>query len=165
MGRGKIELKKIEKANSLQVRFTNRRKVLMKKANHLSISVTRTSPLSSSPTPASMEQILSRYGYSAADHRLREQQQLLLCSSSQENGVVLRKDEYMTSEFKRLQLAIDQLNDSLLSVKDQKEKRALGENRLLRKQIESMVGRGSSGPQVEPESSSSDEDDENDNHY
>lgn len=52
MGRGKIELKKIEKANSLQVRFTNRRKVLMKKANHLSISATRTSPLSSSSTPA-----------------------------------------------------------------------------------------------------------------
>ncbi|WZZ64539.1 hypothetical protein YC2023_075909 [Brassica napus] len=97
-----------------------------------------------------MEQILSRYGYIAADHRQRE--------------------ESMTSEFKRLQLAIErvkgkelegmsfsdlislesQLNDSLLSLKDQK--------------IESMVGRGSSGPQVEPESSSSDENDKEDHH-
>ncbi|KAF3517047.1 hypothetical protein DY000_02059510 [Brassica cretica] len=124
-----------------------------------------------------MEQILSRYGYIAADHRQRE--------------------ESMTSEFKRLQLAIErvkgkelegmsfsdlislesQLNDSLLSVKDQKtillnqversrlqEKRTLEENQLLRKQIESMVGRGSSGPQVEPESSSSDENDKEDHH-
>ncbi|KAG2250836.1 hypothetical protein Bca52824_080972 [Brassica carinata] len=70
-----------------------------------------------------------------------------------------------------------QLNDSLLSVKDQKtillnqversrlqEKRTLEENQLLRKQIESMVGRGSSGPQVEPESSSSDENDKEDHH-
>lgn len=37
MVRGKIELKKIENANRLQVSFTNRRKVLMKKANDLSI--------------------------------------------------------------------------------------------------------------------------------
>ena len=49
MGRGRIELKKIENVNRLQVSFTNRRKVLMKKANDLSILC---SLLSSSPTPA-----------------------------------------------------------------------------------------------------------------
>ncbi|CAF2055770.1 BnaC06g41390D [Brassica napus] len=94
-----------------------------------------------------MEQILSRYGYIAADHRQRE--------------------ESMTSEFKRLQLAIDFFQTILLNQVERsrlQEKRTLEENQLLRKQIESMVGRGSSGPQVEPESSSSDENDKEDHH-
>ncbi|CAN7018673.1 agamous-like MADS-box protein AGL18 [Brassica rapa] len=178
MVRGKIELKKIENANRLQVSFTNRRKVLMKKANDLSILCDADVALivfSSTGnvynfSSRSMEQILYRYGYVAADHRQRE--------------------ESMASELKRLQLAVErakgkelegmsfsdlislesQLNDSLLRVKDQKtillnqlersrlqEKRTLEENRLLRKQIESMVGRGSSGPQVEPEKNDNEE--------
>jgi len=38
-----------------------------------------------------MEQTLSRYGNNAetADHKQREQQQLLLCSYSHQNGVVV----------------------------------------------------------------------------
>ncbi|KAF3526685.1 hypothetical protein F2Q69_00046944 [Brassica cretica] len=58
MVRGKIELKKIENVNRLQVSFTNRRKVLMKKGSRrLTIfrsSATLTSLLSSSPAPATL---------------------------------------------------------------------------------------------------------------
>ncbi|CAF2112512.1 agamous-like MADS-box protein AGL18 [Brassica napus] len=219
MGRGRIEIKKIENVNSRQVTFSKRRNGLMKKARELSIlcdaevaliifsSTGKAYDFSS----GCMEQTLSRYGYSgaSADHKQREgEQQLLLCSS-QENGVVLPKEDAMKSEVERLQLAIqrlkgkelegmsfsdlisleNQLNDSLHSVKDQKtqillnqversrlkEKRALEENQILRKQVE-MLGRGSSGPkglseipqfsspQAEPESSSSDDDHENDHH-
>ncbi|KAJ0255444.1 Agamous-like MADS-box protein AGL18 [Hirschfeldia incana] len=150
MGRGRIEIKKIENVNSRQVTFSKRRNGLMKKANELSIlcdaevaliifsSTGKVYDFSS----GCMEQTLSRYGYSAetADHKQREQEQLLLCSSSHENGVVLRKDESMRSELERLQLAIErlkgkeldgmsfsdlislenQLNDSLHNVKNQK---------------------------------------------
>ncbi|CAN6978163.1 unnamed protein product [Brassica rapa subsp. trilocularis] len=218
MGRGRIEIKKIENVNSRQVTFSKRRNGLMKKARELSIlcdaevaliifsSTGKAYDFSS----GCMEQTLSRYGYSGAshDHKQREEQQLLLCSS-QENVAMLPKDDAMKSEVERLQLAIqrlkgkelegmsfsdlisleNQLNDSLHSVKDQKtqillnqversrlkEKRALEENQILRKQVE-MLGRGSSGPkglseipqfsspQAEPESSSSDDDDENDPH-
>ncbi|CAN7097449.1 unnamed protein product [Brassica rapa subsp. narinosa] len=171
MVRGKIELKKIENANRLQVSFTNRRKVLMKKANDLSILCDADVALIVFSSTGNVYNFSSRrYGYIAADHRQRE--------------------ESMASELKRLQLAVErvkgkelegmsfsdlislesQLNDSLLRVKDQKtillnqletsqlqEKRTLEENRLLRKQIESMVGRGSSGPQVEPEKNDNEE--------
>ncbi|CAH8384735.1 unnamed protein product [Eruca vesicaria subsp. sativa] len=220
MGRGRIEIKKIEHVNSRQVTFSKRRNGLMKKAKELSIlcdaevaliifsSTGKVYDFSS----GCMEQTLSRYGYSAAsaDHKQLQEQQLVLCAS-QENGAVLRKDDAMRNELERLHLAIqrlkgkeldgmsfsdlisleNQLNDSLHSVKDQKtqillnqversrlkERRALEENQILRKQIE-MFGRGSSGPkglseipqfsspQVEPESSSSDDDDDDDNdHY
>ncbi|KAJ4896073.1 Agamous-like MADS-box protein AGL18 [Raphanus sativus] len=221
MGRGRIEIKKIENVNSRQVTFSKRRNGLMKKAKELSIlcdaevaliifsSTGKVYDFSS----GCMEQTLSRYGHTAAsaDHKPKEeeQQQLLLCSSQENGAVVLRKDDAMKNELERLQLAIqrlkgkelegmsfsdlisleNQLNDSLHSVKDQKtqillnqversrlkERRALEENQILRKQVE-MLGRGSSGPkglseipqfsspQAEPESSSSDDDDENDLH-
>ncbi|KAJ0246755.1 Agamous-like MADS-box protein AGL18 [Hirschfeldia incana] len=216
MGRGRIEIKRIENVNSRQVTFSKRRNGLMKKAKELSIlcdaevaliifsSTGKVYDFSS----GCMEQTLSRYGAASADHKPKEEEQLLLCSS-QENGVVLRKDDAMKNELERLQLAIqrlkgkelegmsfsdlisleNQLNDSLHSVKDQKtqillnqversrlkERRALEENQILRKQVE-MLGGGSSGPkglseipqfyspQAEPESSSSDDDDENDHH-
>ncbi|KAG2258567.1 hypothetical protein Bca52824_077861 [Brassica carinata] len=149
MGRGRIEIKKIENVNSRQVTFSKRRNGLMKKAKELSIlcdaevaliifsSTGKVYDFSS----GCMEQTLSRYGYSggSADHKQREEQQLLLCSS-RENGAVLRKDDAMRNELERLQLAIqrlkgkeldgmsfsdlisleNQLNDSLHSVKDQK---------------------------------------------
>ncbi|CAH2063840.1 unnamed protein product, partial [Thlaspi arvense] len=148
MGRGRIEIKKIENVNSRQVTFSKRRNGLMKKARELSILCDANVALiifSSTGkiydfSSGCMEQILSRYGYSSAtgDHKQREQQ-LLLCSS-QENGAVLRKEDCMKNELERLQLAIErlkgkeldgmsfsdlislenQLNDSLHSVKDQK---------------------------------------------
>ena len=149
MGRGRIEIKKIENVNSRQVTFSKRRNGLMKKANELSIlcdaevavivfsSTGKVYDFSS----GSMEHILSRYGHSAATsgHRQKEEQQLLLCSS-QDNGDVLGTDESLRSELERLQLAIErlkgkelegmsfpdlislenQLSDSLHSVKDRK---------------------------------------------
>ncbi|KAJ4867956.1 Agamous-like MADS-box protein AGL18 [Raphanus sativus] len=151
MGRGRIEIKKIENVNSRQVTFSKRRNGLMKKANELSILcdaevaviVFSSTGKAYDFSSGSMEHILSRYGYSAvtAGHRQREEgQQLLLCSSSQENGDVLRTDESLRSELERLQLAIERLkgkelegmsfsdlvslentlNDSLHSVKDRK---------------------------------------------
>ncbi|KAF8114755.1 hypothetical protein N665_0034s0094 [Sinapis alba] len=219
MGRGRIEMKKIENVNSRQVTFSKRRNGLMKKAKELSILCDADVALIIFSTTGKiydfssgcMEQTLSRYGYSA-DHKQREQEQLLLCASSHQNGVVLRKDESMKSELERLQLAIErlkgkeldgmsfsdlislenQLNDSLLNVKNQKtqlllsqversrlqEKRALEENQLLRKQVEMMGTRDSSGPKglseipqfsipQEGHESSSSDDDENDSdeHY
>ncbi|VVB05990.1 unnamed protein product [Arabis nemorensis] len=213
MGRGRIEIKKIENVNSRQVTFSKRRNGLMKKAKELSILCDAEVALiifSSTGkiydfSSGCMEQILTRYGYSSGSTEQNQREQQLLLCSSQENGAVLRKEDVMKGEFERLQLAIErlkgkeldgmsfsdlislenQLNDSLHSVKDQKtqillrqversrlqEKRALEENQILRKQIE-MLGRGSvpkvlcerpqiSSPQAEPESSSS-EDDEND---
>ncbi|CAH8384052.1 unnamed protein product [Eruca vesicaria subsp. sativa] len=149
MGRGRIEIKKIENVNSRQVTFSKRRNGLMKKANELSILCdAEVAVIVFSGTgkvydfsSGSMENTLSRYGYSAttADHRQKEEQQLLLCSS-QDNGDVLRTGESLRSELGRLQLAIErlkgkelegmsfsdlislenQLNDSLHSVKDRK---------------------------------------------
>ncbi|CAA7060195.1 unnamed protein product [Microthlaspi erraticum] len=155
MGRGRIEIKKIENVNSRQVTFSKRRNGLMKKAKELSILCDAEVALiifSSTGkiydfSSGCMEQILNRYGYSAstAEHKQREQQ-LLLCSS-QDNDAVMRKDDTMKSELQRLQLAIErlkgkeldgmsfsdlislenQLNDSLHSVKDQKTKMLLNQ--------------------------------------
>ncbi|CAF2081027.1 unnamed protein product [Brassica napus] len=152
MVRGKIEMKKIENANRLQVSFTNRRKVLMKKA-------TLTSLLSSSPAPATFTISL------AAEESMASELKRLQLAVERVKG-----KELEGMSFSDLISLESQLNDSLLRVKDQKtillnqletsqlqEKRTLEENRLLRKQIESMVGRGSSGPQVEPEKNDNEE--------
>ncbi|EOA24618.1 hypothetical protein CARUB_v10017886mg [Capsella rubella] len=150
MGRGRIEIKKIENVNSRQVTFSKRRNGLIKKAKELSILCDAEVALiifSSTGkiydfSSVCMEQILSRYGYTAAstEHKQREKQ-LLLCSSH-ENEAVLRNDDSMKGELERLQLAIErlkgkeldgmsfpdlitlenQLNESLHSVKDQKTK-------------------------------------------
>ncbi|CAN8254392.1 unnamed protein product [Cochlearia groenlandica] len=121
MGRGRIEIKKIENVNSRQVTFSKRRNGLIKKAKELSILCDADVALiifSSTGkiydfSSVCMEQILSRYGYGSAtsDHKQSEQQQqqLLLCSSSQENGDMLRKDDNMKSELERLHLAIERL--------------------------------------------------------
>ncbi|CAL9246046.1 unnamed protein product [Arabidopsis halleri] len=148
MGRGRIEIKKIENVNSRQVTFSKRRNGLMKKAKELSILCDAEVALiifSSTGkiydfSSGCMEQILSRYGYTTAstEHKQREKQ--LLISASHENEVVLRNDDSMKGELERLQLAIErlkgkaldgmsfpdlislenQLNESLHSVKDQK---------------------------------------------
>ncbi|KAL1225579.1 Agamous-like MADS-box protein AGL18 [Cardamine amara subsp. amara] len=150
MGRGRIEIKKIENVNSRQVTFSKRRNGLMKKAKELSILCDADVALiifSSTGkiydfSSGCMEQILSRYGYSTAsgEHKQREQP-LLLCSSHEnEAEAVFRNEDSIKSELERLQLAIErlkgkeldgmsfpdlislenQLNDSLHSVKDKK---------------------------------------------
>ncbi|KAG5391394.1 hypothetical protein IGI04_021357 [Brassica rapa subsp. trilocularis] len=117
-----------------------------------------------------MEQILYRYGYVAADHRQREESMASELKRLQLAVERAKGKELEGMSFSDLISLESQLNDSLLRVKDQKtillnqlersrlqEKRTLEENRLLRKQIESMVGRGSSGPQVEPEKNDNEE--------
>ncbi|CAN8279751.1 unnamed protein product [Cochlearia groenlandica] len=181
MGRKRTEMKKIENVNSRQVTFSKRRNNLMKKAKELSILCDAEVLSLSSLAPAGLMISL------ATDS-----------SSSQENGPMLRKDDSTKSEIERLHLTIErlqgkmlngmsfsdlisfenQLNDRLNCVKDQKEKRALEENIILRKQIE-MFGRDSLGPkefhrevanfssqQAELDSSSSsyDENDNKENH-
>ncbi|WZY87703.1 hypothetical protein YC2023_044438 [Brassica napus] len=171
MGRGRIEIKKIENVNSRQVTFSKRRNGLMKKANELSILCdAEVAVIVFSSTGKAYD--FSSGSAVTAGHRQREEQQQLLLCSSQDNGDVLRTDEPLRSELERLQLAIErlkgkelegmsfsdlislehQLSDSLHSVKDRKversrlqEKRALEENQILRKQID-MLARGSSGP-------------------
>ncbi|CDY68584.1 BnaC06g41370D [Brassica napus] len=66
-------------------------------------------------------------------------------------GKIDRRLKRIISDLQSFQtILLNQVETSRLQ-----EKIALEENQLLRKQIESMVGRGSSGPQVDPESSSS----------
>ncbi|XP_010504666.1 PREDICTED: agamous-like MADS-box protein AGL18 [Camelina sativa] len=155
MGRGKIEIKKIENVNSRQVTFSKRRNGLFKKAKELSILCDADVALiifSSTGkiydfSSTCMEQILSRYGYTtaSAEHKQREQQ--LLLGASHDNEAVLRNDDSMKGELERLQLATErlkgkeldgmsfpdlisletQLNESLRSVKDQKTKLLLNQ--------------------------------------
>ncbi|XP_010516354.1 PREDICTED: agamous-like MADS-box protein AGL18 [Camelina sativa] len=155
MGRGRIEIKKIENVNSRQVTFSKRRNGLFKKAKELSILCDADVALiifSSTGkiydfSSTCMEQILSRYGYTtaSAEHKQREQQ--LLLGASRENEAVLRNDDSMKGELERLQLATErlkgkeldgmsfpdlisletQLNESLRSVKDQKTKLLLNQ--------------------------------------
>ncbi|ANM64793.1 AGAMOUS-like 18 [Arabidopsis thaliana] len=149
MGRGRIEIKKIENINSRQVTFSKRRNGLIKKAKELSILCDAEVALiifSSTGkiydfSSVCMEQILSRYGYTTAstEHKQQREHQLLICASHG-NEAVLRNDDSMKGELERLQLAIErlkgkelegmsfpdlislenQLNESLHSVKDQK---------------------------------------------
>ncbi|RID56709.1 hypothetical protein BRARA_F00136 [Brassica rapa] len=160
MVRGKIEMKKIENANRLQVSDADVALIIFSSTGDVYNFSSR-----------SIEQILCRYGYIAADHRQREESMAtcVLEMFVHESRRVKGK-ELEGMSFSDLISLESQLNDSLLRVKDQKtillnqletsqlqEKRTLEENRLLRKQIESMVGRGSSGPQVEPEKNDNEE--------
>ncbi|KAL5546336.1 hypothetical protein UlMin_006023 [Ulmus minor] len=144
MGRGKIEIKKIENINSRQVTFSKRRNGLFKKANELSVlcdadvavvifSCTGKLYKFSSK---SMEHILSRYNkgtknaerpmevvsredQAEAEHdaeALRDEVEMLRLSCMRLMGKEL--DEL---SFKQLQQLEEQLSQSVLSIKDKKE--------------------------------------------
>ncbi|ESR34551.1 Agamous-like MADS-box protein AGL18 [Citrus sinensis] len=146
MGRGKIEIKKIENLNSRQVTFSKRRNGLLKKAKELSVlcdadvgvivfsSTGKLYEFSSS----SMEHILSRYSkgidLECQTNRNEEHGVPELPPKSAELNAL--KDEYarlrlaymrMNGQeldglsFKELQQLEHQLSEGMLSVKDMKE--------------------------------------------
>ncbi|XP_010545211.1 PREDICTED: agamous-like MADS-box protein AGL18 isoform X2 [Tarenaya hassleriana] len=193
MGRGRIEIKRIENVNSRQVTFSKRRNGLMKKARELSIlcdaevaviifsSTGKVYEFSSS----SMQQTLSRYGYSSSTSDHIHQREILQhqrphhCPLQDNDDASRQNSDFLKTELERLHLSYErmkgkelnglsfpellslenQLNEALLSIKDQKtqvlldqiersrfqEKRALEENEKLRQQLVKS-GRSSSGP-------------------
>ncbi|XP_041024556.1 agamous-like MADS-box protein AGL18 [Juglans microcarpa x Juglans regia] len=143
MGRGKIEIRKIENLNSRQVTFSKRRTGLLKKAKELSVlcdaevaviifsSTGKLYEFSSN----SMEHILSRYSRSLEvdypEHPSREH-----AAEQAQDDMNTLKDElaklrlgYMRMlgkeldglNFNELQNLEDQLSEGVLSVKDKKE--------------------------------------------
>ncbi|KAL8154376.1 hypothetical protein V2J09_012136 [Rumex salicifolius] len=143
MGRGKIEIKKIENTNSRQVTFSKRRSGLLKKAKELAIlcdaevaviifsSTGKLFDFSSS----CMQRILSRYSSSAdASDSARARSQIEKYDSKE---LDLLKDEVAKLQMKQmhilgndlaglsmneLQELEQQLNSGLSSVKERKEK-------------------------------------------
>ncbi|KAK8672051.1 hypothetical protein V6N13_110427 [Hibiscus sabdariffa] len=140
MGRGKIEIKKIENLNSRQVTFSKRRNGLLKKARELSIlcdaevgviifsSTGKVYQWSST----SMEETLIRYNRGKAVDQSGEQK----AEETQPIDVHTLKEEYLRLRaaymrlngkeleglsFKELQQLEHQLNEGILSLKDHKE--------------------------------------------
>ncbi|KAK8593592.1 hypothetical protein V6N13_042839 [Hibiscus sabdariffa] len=141
MGRGKIEIKKIENLNSRQVTFSKRRNGLLKKARELSIlcdaevgviifsSTGKVYQWSST----SMEDTLLRYNRGKAVDESADEQKP---EKTQPIDVNTLKDEYLKLRaaymrlngkeleglsFKELQQLEHQLNEGILSVKEHKE--------------------------------------------
>eukprot|EP00261_Vitis_vinifera_P022261 XP_010653763.1 PREDICTED: MADS-box transcription factor 23 isoform X3 [Vitis vinifera] len=174
MGRGKIEIKKIENINSRQVTFSKRRAGLLKKAKELSVlcdaevgviifsSTGKLYEFSSS----SMEHTLTRYGRGLDSelpslHRSAEVRYSIVPQESQPEVASLKEEvaklqkgylrmmgkELDGLSFKELQHLEHLLSEGILSVKDKKEQeqRAMMENETLRKQVEEL--RRSSRPQ------------------
>ncbi|XVE75585.1 hypothetical protein DITRI_Ditri12bG0105200 [Diplodiscus trichospermus] len=182
MGRGKIEIKKIENLNSRQVTFSKRRNGLMKKARELSIlcdaevgviifsSTGKVYQWSST----SMEHTLLRYNSGMAmDQSQEHPSDEPKTENSQPIDVSTLKEEYLKLRaaymrlngkeldglsFKELQQLEHQLNEGILSVKEQKEQilleqlkrsrlqeqKAILENEALRKQVEELQQKTSS---------------------
>ncbi|KAK6149136.1 hypothetical protein DH2020_016661 [Rehmannia glutinosa] len=117
MGRGKIEIKKIENVNSRQVTFSKRRGGLMKKAKELAVLCdAQVAVIIFSGTgklyefaSSRMEQILARYGQNHDSHEL----------ATVEHGATQELDGLTYNELHNLE---QQLTEGILSVKDRKEK-------------------------------------------
>ncbi|KAH1084347.1 hypothetical protein J1N35_024108 [Gossypium stocksii] len=145
MGRGKIEIKKIENLNSRQVTFSKRRNGLLKKAKELSIlcdaevgviifsSTGKVYQWSST----SMEHTLSRYNKGMEeDHSHKHPSEEQQAEKLQGIEVSTMKEEYLRLHtaymrlngkelddlsFKELKQLENQLNEGIASVKQQKE--------------------------------------------
>ncbi|XP_017255801.1 MADS-box transcription factor 23 isoform X2 [Daucus carota subsp. sativus] len=149
MGRGKIEIKKIENVNSRQVTFSKRRSGLLKKARELSIlcdsdvgviifsSTGKLYEFSSSR----MEQIIARYNHKSPDsselpsienaaapeynykHDWQPEVEALKLEIVKLQKVYRRMmgKELEGLNYKELQHLEHQLNEGILSVKDRKE--------------------------------------------
>ncbi|WOH06472.1 hypothetical protein DCAR_0625900 [Daucus carota subsp. sativus] len=139
MGRGKIEIKKIENVNSRQVTFSKRRSGLLKKARELSIlcdsdvgviifsSTGKLYEFSSSR----MEQIIARYNHKSPDsselpsieNAAAPEVEALKLEIVKLQKVYRRMmgKELEGLNYKELQHLEHQLNEGILSVKDRKE--------------------------------------------
>ncbi|XP_074331527.1 agamous-like MADS-box protein AGL15 isoform X3 [Apium graveolens] len=142
MGRGKLEIAKIENANSRQVTFSKRRAGLMKKAYELSvlceaeiavIVFSSTGKLFEYAS-SSMEQTLARFKSSlelqksAVKHEVPKKDiQEVECLKQEIADLQLKNMQIMGKDLsglglKELQQLEQLLNEGLLSVKDKKEK-------------------------------------------
>uniref|UniRef100_A0A803P9L4 Uncharacterized protein n=1 Tax=Cannabis sativa TaxID=3483 RepID=A0A803P9L4_CANSA len=136
MGRGKIEIKRIENANSRQVTFSKRRAGLLKKAQELAILC-----------DAEYEKNTGKKQDSKEVDDLKDE----IAKLQRKQSRLLGEDLSGMSS-KELQHLEHQLNDGLISVKERKEKllkeqleqsrlqeqRAVLENETLRRQIEEL---------------------------
>ncbi|KAL7204558.1 hypothetical protein ACSBR2_017600 [Camellia fascicularis] len=142
MGRGKIEIKRIENANNRQVTFSKRRAGLLKKAHELAILCdaevaviifSNTGKLFEFSS-AGMNQTLSRYNkcLDSSENALVENEE----EEQESEEVDILKDEIANLKVKQMQLLgkdliglslkelhhlEEQLNEGLLSVKEKKE--------------------------------------------
>ncbi|XP_059428117.1 agamous-like MADS-box protein AGL18 isoform X1 [Corylus avellana] len=143
MGRGKIEIKRIDNLNSRQVTFSKRRTGLLKKAKELSVlcdadvaviifsSTGKLYEFSSS----SMDHTLSRYSKGLNSDHLEHPSDKLSTEQAQDEVNALKDEfaklrlEYLRMlgkelddlSFKELQHLEEQLSEGILSVKDKKE--------------------------------------------
>ncbi|PPE00148.1 hypothetical protein GOBAR_DD02801 [Gossypium barbadense] len=146
MGRGKIEIKRIENANSRQVTFSKRRAGLLKKAKELAILCdAEVAVIIFSNTGKLFE--FSSSGMNKTISRYKSAQGSPEIAQVEHKAELLGKN--LTSmSLKELQLLEQQLNEGLLSVKEKKEQllmqqleqsrlqeqRAMLENETLRRQ-------------------------------
>ncbi|KAJ4908423.1 Agamous-like MADS-box protein AGL15 [Raphanus sativus] len=175
MGRGKIEIKRIENANSRQVTFSKRRAGLLKKAHELSvlcdaevavIVFSKSGKLFEFSSSRCMKKTLLRYGNyqipsdvvginCKAENQEESTEVDLLkdeISKLQEKHLQLKGKRLNTLSLKQLQHLEQQLNVSLISVRERKEllltkqleesrlkeQRAELENETLRRQVQEL---------------------------
>uniref|UniRef100_A0AAU7LJC3 MADS36 n=1 Tax=Hippophae rhamnoides TaxID=193516 RepID=A0AAU7LJC3_9ROSA len=166
MGRGRIEIKKIENQNNRQVTFSKRRNGLLKKAKELSVLCdAEVSILIFSCTgklyqfsSTSMQHTLERYnkGNYASQNVDSQQLEPSYEETTFKNEIAslrLACLQMMGKEldgltYKELQQLEKQLSEGLLSVKDKKEQKILSENEKLRKELEEFR-RNNKSPTVE----------------
>ncbi|KAG6603203.1 Agamous-like MADS-box protein AGL18, partial [Cucurbita argyrosperma subsp. sororia] len=165
MGRGRVEIKKIENINSRQVTFSKRRNGLMKKAKELSVlcdaevaivvfsSTGRLYEFSST----SMEHTLSRYRgqgmeldfpRETLDHPTQVPPSDSDAKSSEDEFVKLkltymqmRGQELDSLSFRELQNLENQLREGIVSIKDKKESLLLEQLQRCRSQLEEFQQR------------------------
>ncbi|GMY18815.1 agamous-like MADS-box protein AGL18 isoform X1 [Fagus crenata] len=147
MGRGKIEIKKIENLNSRQVTFSKRRTGLLKKAKELSVLCdAEVAVIIFSSTGKlyefasnSMEHTLSRYSrgldldypQQSSDEHAKEQPQDDVDALKNELARLRLEYKRMLGKdldelsFKDLQLLEDQMSEGILAVKEKKEEAIL----------------------------------------
>ncbi|XVE74180.1 hypothetical protein DITRI_Ditri11bG0178200 [Diplodiscus trichospermus] len=162
MGRGKIEIKKIENANSRQVTFSKRRAGLLKKAKELAIlcdaevaviifsNTGKLFEFSSS----GMKKTLSRYkkcsqgsSETAQVENEAERQDSTEADNLKDEIAKLQMKQLQLSgknltsmSLKELQLLEQQLNEGLLSVKEKKEQLLMEQLAQSRLQVEELRG-------------------------
>ncbi|KAA3462154.1 agamous-like MADS-box protein AGL15 [Gossypium australe] len=161
MGRGKIEIKRIENANSRQVTFSKRRAGLLKKAKELAIlcdaevaviifsntgklfefsssgmnkTISRYKSAQGSPEIAQVEHKAEKQDSKEADHLKDEIAKL------QMKQLQLLGKNLTSMSLKELQLLEQQLNEGLLSVKEKKEQLLMQQLEQSRLQVEELRG-------------------------
>ncbi|XP_022770124.1 agamous-like MADS-box protein AGL15 isoform X3 [Durio zibethinus] len=165
MGRGKIEIKRIENANSRQVTFSKRRAGLLKKARELSIlcdaevaviifsNTGKLFEFSSS----GMKKTISRYNkcsqgsseIAQVENKVEKQDSKEADNLKDEIAKLQMKQSFyrqllgknlISMSMKELQLLEQQLNEGLLSVKEKKEQLLMEQLEQSRLQVEELRG-------------------------